>query len=197
MALPSPSPSPPPQLTASAPPPLGNSMPCRRSKLTGVQKRGEQSTPLTGVRAPLLKRSGPNPGALPKPCSTAKTSPVGSHIGNVANTHWTVQDGLPSSTATTAPSLKMPRKFDDFKVHYEVNCPDGGNGGFYLRGRYEVQIEYEPLTSNPLEAPHRLRLWPHHAHARIAAHSRPMGNLRCHLSRPSHRHRGPQRNLHR
>jgi len=26
----------------------------------------------------------------------------------------------------------------------EFNCPDGGNSGIYLRGRYEVQVEYEP-----------------------------------------------------
>jgi hypothetical protein len=47
--------------------------------------------------------------------------------------------------------LKSTRKFEDFKVHYEVNCPDDGNSGFYLRGRYEVQIEYEPLKDNPPE----------------------------------------------
>ena len=32
-----------------------------------------------------------------------------------------------------------------------MNFPDGGNSGFYLRGRYEVQIEYEPLSKNPPE----------------------------------------------
>jgi hypothetical protein len=26
----------------------------------------------------------------------------------------------------------------------EVNCPEKGNSGIYLRGRYEVQVEYEP-----------------------------------------------------
>jgi hypothetical protein len=48
-------------------------------------------------------------------------------------------------------NLKTKRTFDDFKVHYEVNCPNNGNSGFYLRGRYEVQIEYEPLSENPPE----------------------------------------------
>ena len=48
-------------------------------------------------------------------------------------------------------NLKTIRKFEDFKVHFEVNCPDDGNSGFYLRGRYEVQIEYEPLSQNPPE----------------------------------------------
>jgi hypothetical protein len=61
-----------------------------------------------------------------------------------------VEDGLLLNTAHGA-NLRTTRTFEDFKVHYEVNCPDDGNSGFYLRGRYEVQIEYEPLTSNPPE----------------------------------------------
>jgi hypothetical protein len=89
-------------------------------KITGVQKRGDNTMPLAGVR------------------------------GNPANSHWVVKDGLMVNEEHGA-NLKSVRKFDDFKVHFEVNCPDGGNSGFYLRGRYEVQVEYEPLTSNPPE----------------------------------------------
>jgi len=37
----------------------------------------------------------------------------------------------------------QPRKFDDFKLHIELNCPQTGNSGVYLRGRYEMQVEYE------------------------------------------------------
>ena len=40
-------------------------------------------------------------------------------------------------------NLKSTRKFEDFKLHLEYNCPEEGNSGIYLRGRYEVQIEYE------------------------------------------------------
>lgn len=36
-------------------------------------------------------------------------------------------------------------------MHFEVNCPDRANSGFYLRGRYEVQLEYEPVGSEPPE----------------------------------------------
>ena len=68
----------------------------------------------------------------------------------MANNHWAVQDGLLINQAHGA-NLKTTRQFDDFRVHYEVNCPEGGNSGFYLRGRYEVQIEYEPLSYNPPE----------------------------------------------
>jgi hypothetical protein len=46
-------------------------------------------------------------------------------------------------------NLKTTRKFDDFKVHFEVNCPDHANSGFYLRGRYEMQLEYEPTPEPP------------------------------------------------
>ncbi len=61
-----------------------------------------------------------------------------------------MQDGLLVNQSRGA-NLKSTRPFQDFKVHYEVNCPEGGNSGFYLRGRYEVQIEYEPLSDNPVE----------------------------------------------
>ena len=61
-----------------------------------------------------------------------------------------VKDGV-LFNAEHGANLKSTRTFDDFKVHFEVNCPDGGNSGFYLRGRYEVQVEYEPLSANPVE----------------------------------------------
>ena len=45
-------------------------------------------------------------------------------------------------------NIRTTRKFDDFKLHIEYNCPRGGNSGVYLRGRYEVQVEYEPAGKN-------------------------------------------------
>ena len=119
-------------------------------KLTGVQKRGDNTMELTGVRAPALKRGEPKVWTNPEPLFNGKNLDGWEPIGNAANSHWTVKDGLLVNEAHGA-NLKTTRKFDDFKVHYEVNCPDDGNSGFYLRGRYEVQIEYEPLTSNPVE----------------------------------------------
>jgi hypothetical protein len=119
-------------------------------KLTGVEKSGERSTELTGVRAPELKRKAPKAWTDPEPLFNGKDLTGWEPIGNPAASHWKVEDGLLLNTAHGA-NLKSTRKFEDFKVHYEVNCPDDGNSGFYLRGRYEVQIEYEPLTSNPVE----------------------------------------------
>jgi len=45
-------------------------------------------------------------------------------------------------------NLRTTKKFEDFKLHIEYNCPDKGNSGVYLRGRYEVQVEYEPADAN-------------------------------------------------
>jgi len=118
-------------------------------KLTGVQKNGEHTVELTGVRSPDLKRSAPKAWTDPEPLFNGKDLTGWEPIGKDPS-HWTVEGGLLLNTAHGA-NLKTTRKFEDFKVHYEVNCPDDGNSGFYLRGRYEVQIEYEPLTSNPPE----------------------------------------------
>jgi hypothetical protein len=119
-------------------------------KLTGVQKRGNTSIELTGVRSPELKRNAPKAWTNPEPLFNGKNLDGWEPIGNPAHSHWTVQDGLLVNLDHGA-NLKSKRTFDDFKVHYEVNCPENGNSGFYLRGRYEVQIEYEPLSENPPE----------------------------------------------
>jgi hypothetical protein len=118
-------------------------------KLTGVQKNGDQTIQLTGVRAPELKRSAPAAWTDPEPLFNGKDLTGWEPIGS-ATSHWKVEDGLLLNTAHGA-NLRSTRTFEDFKVHYEVNCPDDGNSGFYLRGRYEVQIEYEPLKQNPVE----------------------------------------------
>ena len=118
-------------------------------KLTGVQKSGDRTIELTGVRAPELKRRAPAAWTDPEPLFNGKDLTGWEPIGP-ATSHWKVEDGLLLNTAHGA-NLRTTRTFEDFKVHYEVNCPDDGNSGFYLRGRYEVQIEYEPLTSNPPE----------------------------------------------
>ncbi len=118
--------------------------------LNGMQKRGGQSFPLHGVRSPELKRSAPKSWSAPEALFNGKDLTGWEPIGNVANNHWTVKDGL-LYNSTKGANLKSTRSFTDFKVHFEVNCPDDANSGFYLRGRYEVQLEYEPLEKNPPE----------------------------------------------
>lgn len=119
-------------------------------QLVGAQKRGENSVALTGIRQAALKRAEPKAWTKPEPLFNGKDLTGWEPMGDPKNSHWTVQDGLVVNTEHGA-NLKSVRKFDDVKVHYEVLIPDHANSGFYLRGRYEVQIELEPLTSNPPE----------------------------------------------
>jgi hypothetical protein len=119
-------------------------------KLTGTQKRGDATVALTGVRAPDLKRPEPKAWAKPELLFNGKNLEGWEPIGDPATSHWVVQDGLLVNTAH-GDNLKSIRKFEDFKLHFEANCPEGANSGFYLRGRYEVQLENEPVGSDPPE----------------------------------------------
>lgn len=119
-------------------------------KITGVQKRGDSTLELTGVRAPALKRAAPAAWTTPEPLFNGRNLEGWEPMGDPAKSHWIVKDGLLVNEDRGA-NLKSIRQLDDFKVHFEVNCPDNANSGFYLRGRYEVQLEYEPLSANPPE----------------------------------------------
>ncbi|MDQ2844384.1 MAG: DUF1080 domain-containing protein [Acidobacteriota bacterium] len=117
-------------------------------KLTAVQKRGDSTTTLTGLPAPELNHPTPKSWTAPEPLFNGKNLDGWEPIGNTAQNHWVVQDGLLINQQHGA-NLKSTRKFEDFKLHFEVNCPDKANSGFYLRGRYELQLEYEPADSEP------------------------------------------------
>jgi len=117
-------------------------------KLTGTQKRGTDTIALTGLPAPALNRPAPASWSKPEALFDGKDLDGWEPIGDTAQNHWVVQDGLLINQQHGA-NLKTTRKFDDFKVHFEVNCPNDANSGFYLRGRYELQLEYEPVDQNP------------------------------------------------
>jgi Domain of Unknown Function (DUF1080) len=119
-------------------------------KLTGVQKRGEKTIPLTGLPAPVLARSAPKAWTNPEPLFNGRNLDGWEPIGNPASSHWVVKDGLMVNEEHGA-NLKTTRMFDDFRLHFEVNCPDRANSGFYLRGRYELQLENEPAGTEPPE----------------------------------------------
>ena len=53
---------------------------------------------------------------------------------------WRVRDGI-LVNAEPGNNLLTERTFDDFRLHAEFRYPKGSNGGIYLRGRYEVQVE--------------------------------------------------------
>ena len=56
-------------------------------KLTGVQKRGDATIALAGVRSPELKRAAPKPGPLPEPLFNGKNLDGWEPFGNEA-TGW-------------------------------------------------------------------------------------------------------------
>ena len=122
----------------------------RTGKLTGMQKVGEKTIELTGVRAPELKRSAPKAWTKPEPLFDGKDLKGWKPIGDTAQNHWVVKDGLLVNEKHGA-NLASTQTFTDFKVHFEVNCPEDANSGFYLRGRYELQLEYEPVGTEPPE----------------------------------------------
>jgi hypothetical protein len=117
-------------------------------RLTGTARQGDDGVQarLAAVRAPLLDRPAPKAWNAPEPIFNGKDL-TGWEPMTPQNSHWAVQNGdlLNESKGS---NLRTTRTFNDFKLHIEFNCPSGGNSGIYLRGRYEVQVEYEPLDAN-------------------------------------------------
>lgn len=123
-----------------------------KNALAGVEKRGDAAGPkLAGVRAPKLNRKMPKAWTAPRALFNGKDLAGWEPIGNVANNKWVARDGelvndnpeVAGQRGPGAANLKTTEKFQDFKLHIEVNCPEHGNSGIYLRGRYEVQIGTE------------------------------------------------------
>ena len=116
------------------------------NQLVGSQKRGDTvQGQLIGVRAPELKPKPPKAWSNPQPLFNGKDL-TGWEAGDPRNNHWVARNGELVGEERGS-NLRTTRKFDDFKLHFEVNCPQGGNTGVYLRGRYEVQIEYDPAAA--------------------------------------------------
>ncbi len=115
-------------------------------KLTGNQHRGDLVGQVTGVRSPVLDRKMPSAWSKPEPLLNGKNLD-GWSPSNPAKNHWVVQDGVLLNQSAGA-NLRTDRKFNDFKLHIEYNCPNEGNSGIYLRGRYETQVEYEEVDRN-------------------------------------------------
>jgi len=118
-------------------------------RLSGTQKRGGETGVIKGVRAPALDRPEPKEWSAPELLFNGKDLTGWVPVDQAPN-HWLARNGELINESHGA-NLKTTRMLDDFKLHIEFNCPDDGNSGVYLRGRYEVQIEYEPLPNNPPE----------------------------------------------
>jgi hypothetical protein len=101
-----------------------------------------------GERAPSLKRtSAPKWG---KPTQLFNGTDLnGWRMSDPSATAiWKVENGTLVSPGH-GPELISDAKFEDFKLHVEFNCAPGSNSGVYLRGRYELQIEDDPVPEGP------------------------------------------------
>jgi hypothetical protein len=119
------------------------------SNLVGTAK-GPDGAPWTwtGKRAP----------ALPAPPSPTWGEPISLFNGTDFNgwtfdnpgkaSSWKVENGCLVNRAAGS-NIATERKFQNFKLHIEVNCPAQANSGIYLRGRYEVQVEDDSSLEPP------------------------------------------------
>lgn len=87
---------------------------------------------------------------LPAPASVTWGEPVELFNGedltgfrprdDEAPNQWAAEDGVLVNRETGS-DLVTEASFWNFQLHAEVNVPEGGNSGIYLRGRYEVQVQ--------------------------------------------------------
>jgi hypothetical protein len=116
-------------------------------KLTGAESRADGVVgQIVGVPAPALQRAAPAAWSKPEWLFDGKDL-NGWEPDDPPNNHWVAQGGELVNLAAGA-NIRTTRKFGDFKLHIEYNCPGDGNSGVYLRGRYEVQVEYEKVGEN-------------------------------------------------
>ena len=114
--------------------------------LKGIQQRADGVTGnLSGERAPELDRKAP--AAWGEPESLFDGNDLTGWEPDGPKNFWKAEKGELVDGGPGA-NLRTTKKFEDFKLHIEYNCPDKGNSGVYLRGRYEVQVEYEPADAN-------------------------------------------------
>jgi len=117
----------------------------KNGRLSGTQTREDGTEGrIAGVRAPALKRPAPKSWTKAEPLFNGKDL-AGWKPDNEATNHWKAESG-DLVNETPGANIQSTRKVNDFKLHVEYNCPQGGNSGIYLRGRYEVQVAYEPTN---------------------------------------------------
>ena len=118
----------------------------KAGRISGEAKREDgKEDRVTGVPAPELKREVKN-WSKPVPLFDGKDlkgwEPFTTEPGKSPENHYVARDGELINEAPGA-NIRTLRKFTDFKLHIEFNCPDDGNSGIYLRGRDEIQVAYE------------------------------------------------------
>lgn len=119
-------------------------------RLMGTQRLKDGTTgQIVGDPSPALDRPVPASWSKPEPLFNGKDltgwEPFLQEPGKSPVNHYVARNGELVNEAPGA-NIKTTRKFNDFKLHIEYNCPNKGNSGVYLRGRYELQVEYEGET---------------------------------------------------
>jgi hypothetical protein len=105
---------------------------------------------IRGERAPGLKRSVPPSWGGPIKLFDGKTLAGWRPNDRKGAQTWVVENGAIVSLGR-GPELITDRMFDDFKLHIEFKVANGANSGIYLRGRYEVQVENDPVPEAAAE----------------------------------------------
>jgi hypothetical protein len=96
-----------------------------------------QKYPFTGVRAPLLKRTGEPEWGTPLTLFNGRN--LDGWVAQSPDNKWVAANGILKSPGSGA-NLMTTGKYNDFKLHIEFCLQPGSNSGVYLRGRYEVQV---------------------------------------------------------
>src|SRR5215472_3108074 len=111
---------------------------------------GPDGTPWqwTGQKAPSLKRTSAPKWGKPTQLFNGKDLTGWRMSDPGSTTTWEVEKGTLVSPGH-GPELISDAKFEDFKLHVEFNCAPGSNSGVYLRSRYELQIEDDPVPEGP------------------------------------------------
>jgi Domain of Unknown Function (DUF1080) len=116
-------------------------------RLTGTQKREDGVLGrIVGQHAPALDRKPPSAWSTPEKLFDGKDL-TGWLPDKPSENHWKAINGELVNESPGA-NIRTARKFEDYKLHIEYNCPKEGNSGIYQRGRYEVQVAYEPPGTN-------------------------------------------------
>ena len=110
--------------------------------------RSEMPRPIRGVLAPDLKRKAEPKWGKPTSLFNGKDLSGWRPSDPNATATWKVENGTLVSPGH-GPELITDAKFENFKLHVEFNCAPKSNSGIYLRGRYEVQIEDDPVPEGP------------------------------------------------
>ncbi len=117
--------------------------------LTG-SANGPNATPWTwtGKRAPALRPPVNVRWAEPIQLFNGRDFSGWTFDNPAKSSSWIVDKGCLVNQSAGS-NVATERKFQDFRLHVEVNCPTNANSGIYLRGRYEVQVEDDSSQEPP------------------------------------------------